>query len=321
MTDAPKPGLFAFLRLLERRAGTRPRIGRNRTTKQELATLRQSPWLAFPDGDIEEMTEGDRPEITQRVFGLYGPQGALPLNTTEDVLRWKHHGDSAFIRFTDILASRFVQLFFRAWSDARAITQFDHPSGDRFRTYVAALSGVGTPAYESRDHIDDIVRIPMVGLHAARVKSPVRLRQMLEVHLQVGVEVEEHIPAWIAFEPSSRNSLGQRGSGLGRDMHLGAQIQTVGEKIRLRIRTRDMDQYRSFLPGGAAHDNARDIVFWYLGKTYEVEIALMLPADQVAPAALGQTTELGYMACIAPPAEAPAEDIEVSRFALAAQAA
>ena len=35
--------------------------------------------------------------------------------------------DDAFPRFLDILNHRFLQLFFRAWADARPVAQHDRP--------------------------------------------------------------------------------------------------------------------------------------------------------------------------------------------------
>ena len=110
-------------------------------------------------GDHQSHRQGKRGQIGMDVIGRetvksltdraplagmqpFGPQGALPLNTTEEVLRWQTEGENGFVRFTDILSARFYQLFFRAWSDAHAISQHDRPDEDRFGTYVAAVAGL-----------------------------------------------------------------------------------------------------------------------------------------------------------------------------------
>jgi type VI secretion system protein ImpH len=291
-------GFLAYLRLLERRARGKPRIGKNATMKQEIVTIGQDPYLAFPETDLSDIDreKPDRPNVRSRVIGLFGPYGALPLNTTEEVYRWVKKGDIAFVRFTDVFATRFQQLFFRSWSDARAITQFDHETGDHFLTYVGAVTGIGTPAFQNRDSVPDINKLAMTPLAMGRVKSPVRLQQMLRLDLKAHVSVEEHIPTWIMFEPDGQNRVGMRGSTLGRDLFLGARVQSVSEKIRLHIRTRTLAEYRAFLPGGPSHARLRDIVKWYLGQMFEVDVALTLPASEMRPAQLGKTTELGWMA-------------------------
>ena len=47
----------------------------------------------------------------------------LPLNTTAEVQQWYLMRDEAFVRLADLFTNRFQQLFFRAWSDAHAISQ------------------------------------------------------------------------------------------------------------------------------------------------------------------------------------------------------
>lgn len=325
MTQAAPPdaGLLALLRHLERESPEKPPIGRAARLRDDIVRIGQDPRLAFPAGDFSAPHEtGSRGEgrrdkgLRTQVLGFFGPQGALPLNTTEEVARWLDGGDDSFVSFTDILATRFQQLFFRAWSDAHAISQFDHPGSDRFNGYVAAIAGVGTPAYRDHDGLNDIARLPMVSLFGGRVRSPVRLRQMIETHLGVPTEVEEHVPYWMEFDAADTSALGQRGSSLGRDMYLGARVQSVGEKIRLHLRTASLSDYRRFLPGQPGYQRLADIVFWYLGKTFVVDIALSLPAREVEPAALGKSASLGWMAALAPANDDPDAYVTAASFAL-----
>ena len=299
--DPPTVGFLAFLRKQERRAQGKPRVGENTTLRQESLVIGQDPFMAFPAADLSRLGERrGKPEIRTNVLGFFGPHGALPLNMTEEALRWANSGDLAFVEFTDIFATRFQQLFYRAWANARAITQFDHPEGDRFADYLGALVGIGNPANKDRDALEDVNKLALAPLATGRVKSPVRLRQMLRQDLNADVEVEEHIPTWIVFEPDTRNALGARGSSLGRDLFLGARVQSVDEKVRLHVRTQSLAEYRSFLPGGVAHGRLRDIVHWYLGAAFDVDVSLTLPADQMQPAQIGKSTELGWMAALEP---------------------
>ncbi len=116
------------------------------------------------------------------------------------------------------------------------------------------------------------------------------------------------MPSWMEFEPGDQNRLGQQGSNLGRNLHIGSRIQSVGERVRLHLRLATMEEYRRYLPGAPGHDQLCDIVFWYLGKSYDVVLRLSLRADEVKPATLGATAELGWMAALAPPAAAEAEE-------------
>jgi type VI secretion system protein ImpH len=295
-------GFLALLRLIERKSRGKPRIGKNSTLKEEALTIGQDPSLAFPEHDVSAITLGARPMVRNNILGFYGPQGALPLNTTEEVKRWLDKGDKAFVAFTDVFATRYLQLFYRSWSDARAITQFDHEEGDRFRTYVASLIGMGTEGFQGRDIFPDLNKVYLAPLVIGRVHSPKRLEQMLEIDLRADVHIDEHCLSYMVLEPDNMNRLGQSGSTLGRDMYLGARVPTVNDKIRLHLRTRNLKEYRDFLPGGALHARLQALVRWYLGRSVDVEVQLSLPADQMPAAVLGKSVELGWMANLSPPA-------------------
>ena len=132
------PGRFDFflaMRRLERNFADRPRIGDSAARRQEYVTLGQDPYLDFPAFDLRRR-EGDPDgalRVLVRFLGLLGPQGALPLATTEEAYVLAARRDDAFPRFLDIFNHRFLQLFFRAWADARPIAQHDRPDEDRFR--------------------------------------------------------------------------------------------------------------------------------------------------------------------------------------------
>lgn len=297
-------GFLAIMRYLERHAGKKPRFGRSLRIREELAQLGQDPFLTFPDNDLSEVTlEGTRPRIRPYFLGFYGPHGALPLNYTEEILQWFEQEDTSFVDFTDIFATRFIQLFYRAWADARAIAQFDHPTDDRFQKYLLSLAGLGTPAFLEQSETGDTVRLRTIALMTGRVKSPIRLRQMLQLHLSADVEIEEMVPGWMEFEPDSLSRLGMQGSMLGQSIHLGNRIQSIGEKIRIHIHTNTIAAYRRFLPGGPDYMHLRMLVLSYLGVAFDVDVALWLPQPEVEATQLGSSGELGWMACIAPQVE------------------
>ncbi|KIT17903.1 type VI secretion system baseplate subunit TssG [Jannaschia aquimarina] len=321
--EAQKLGLFALLRRIERRSPDKPRVGRSLRLRDEVAILGQDPFLTFPVSDIadHERLDGGRRRIRTNLMGYFGPQGALPLNTTEEVLRWAQIGnDRTFVAFADVFTTRFIQLFFRAWSDARAIGQFDRPDDDRFRARVAAFAGLTTPAFLDRDHLSDVSRTHLVGLHMGRVRSPIRLQQLAALHLDADIDVEEHVPTWIAFEPEDQSRMGLGGMTLGRDCKLGSRMRSVNDRIRIVVNTSTLEEYRGYLPGGSRHVVLRDLVRWYLGHWQEVTVALTLPADAIPPARLGESADLGWMAALSPHEPGPdgTAPVRVAEFDLEA---
>jgi type VI secretion system protein ImpH len=238
--------------------------------------------------------------VRSNFLGYFGPQGALPLNVTAEIHQWYNQNDDAFVRFADLFTSRFQQLFFRAWSDARGITQYDHPNDDRFQTYVGAPIGLGVEALRNRGIVPDMARLPLVGMTMGRVKSPVRLRQMLEKLCRVAITIEEHVPIWMDLEPTDLTRLGAVGSHLGRNCRLGSRVQSVNEKIRVAVRTESLAEYQSFLPGGMNFARLTELIFGYIGHEVAVDIAPSLPANQVQGMALGKSGALGWTGWIAP---------------------
>ncbi len=304
MTDAADGGaadwgFLALLRVLERGAQDRPRIGRNLTLADEVATIGQPPSLAFAETEVAGYTPGRRARVRTNVLGYFGPHGALPLVTTEEVRRWVDRGDDSFVAFVDIFGTRFQQLFYRAWADTRAITQADHAADDRFLPKVLALTGRGTGTFRNRQILPDPAVAGLVPLGLSRVKSPRRLQQMLAADLGAQVAVEEHRLSWLPIEPDATNALGVRGA-LGRDLYLGARVPSVNDRIRLHVTARTLAEYRLYLPGQARHARLVALVQATIGKTVEVEVVLSLPAAAMPAARLGRSVELGWMASLAP---------------------
>jgi type VI secretion system protein ImpH len=302
-----EPFRFDFLsviRELERSAPNKPRVGDSSVVAEDVVTLGQDPYLEFPASNISnyEPTASGIPRLMTRFLGFFGPQGALPLNTTVEAYTWststKH--DQSFARFTDIFATRFQQLFFRAWADARPLVQHDRPKQDRFIRFLGSVAGIGSDAFAERDSVEDIAKIPFAGLTGSVVKSASRLRQLIRGVFKVEADIEERIGSWLTFEPGDQMALGTAGSSLGVDTFLGGRAYSINEKVRIAIRTNSLEQYRSFLPSGDLSERLADLVFYYLGHRYEFDVQLALPARLAPPSRLGVSGELGWTSWIAP---------------------
>ena len=99
-----EPWRFDFLlamRRLERSHIGRPRIGDSATRREDYVDLGQDPYLEFPASNLSRViTKDDRLKIFVKFLGLLGPQGALPLSTTEESLLWFQRNDDAFPDFS-----------------------------------------------------------------------------------------------------------------------------------------------------------------------------------------------------------------------------
>lgn len=300
---ARKPGghdLFTLLRRLERDHPDQPRIGDSATRRDEFVGLGEDPFLAFPDSNISRAscTPEGQIRLFVRFLGLLGPQGALPLSITDEAQGWWLARDEAFPRFLDLFNNRFLQLFFRAWADARPAAQADRPQEDRFVAYVGSSVGLGSAPYRGRDALPDSAKLAFAGLLAPQVKSASRLRAAVAGIFGVAAEIDQFVGTRLVFEPEDRTRLGQQHAGLGRDLLLGAGVFSIEDRFRLRIVAADLADYRRFLPTGQACEALADLVFFHLGEELDWELELALPERAIEPVSLGRSGELGYTSWI-----------------------
>jgi type VI secretion system protein ImpH len=294
--------LFAVLRRLERENPRRPRIGCSRTLAEEFVRLCQDPYLEFPDSNIEaaEDDSSGRLRLKVRFLGMFGPQGALPLTTTYEAYGWVNERDDAFARFVDIFQRRFLELFFRAWANARPVAQNDHPDKDRFRDYIGSMIGIGTSAFRDVDSIPDFAKLEFAGLLAPRVKSASRMRSFLSRLLAARVEIEEFVGSWLTLDESERSHLGQACCRLGEDCVCGRSVYTANEKFRVRVFVGDIEHYRRFLPGSPLAQEVADPIFLHVGEEYDWDMELAIPAGEITPVRLGHNVQLGWTGWMAP---------------------
>lgn len=288
--------IHALLREMERMFPDKPRIGKSQVLAQEIVDVGQDPFLDFPASNVQrvEIRKGEIPRLRARFLGFFGPQGPLPLLTTIEAYRWQEAGDDAFVRFADIFATRFMQLFHRVWADARPIAQFDRPEDDRFAAYVGSFIGIGTAPYRDRDRVPDIAKLPFAGVMAGRVKSASRLQQVLKGVLGVDVTVREREGIWLEFEESDLSRVGRSAAVLGRNAYAGSRVFSINDKASIEIRTETLEEYESFLPGGGRFDRLADMVRFYLGEQIDFDIVLALPRKLCPRARLGAGGRLGY---------------------------
>jgi type VI secretion system protein ImpH len=290
------------LRRLESAFPDRPRVGDSATRREEYVTLGQNPTLAFPASNIDaaKRTANGKLALFVQFLGLCGPQGALPLALTQESYQYFRADDDALARFLDLFNNRFLQLFFRAWADARPIAHHDRPKDDRFESYVGASIGLGTEVYHDLDSMPDMAKVSYAGLMAPAAKSASRLRDLVSGLFGVRVDVREFVGVRLILEPEERSHLGTANSRLGVDAMMGSAIYSVQDKFRLRLYVPTLAGYARFLPTGNLARPLADIVHFYVGMALEYDVELALPAGEAPPMRLGVSGQLGWTSWLAP---------------------
>jgi type VI secretion system protein ImpH len=298
--------VFDVLRQFERMFPDKPRIGDSSTLQDEFLLLGQEAYLEFPASNVAGLKQDmhQRYRLLVRFLGLLGPQGALPLSMADDAKYWSDMRDDAFARFLDIFNHRFLQLFFRAWADARPAAQHDRPRADRFFAYVGAPVGLASSDFRNRDSVPDYAKLSLSGLMAPKAKSASRIENVIEHLFGVRARVEEFIGTWLVIDPGDRLRLGAPGAGLGRDTAVGSSTYSVSDKFRIRILARDLAEFESFLPTGSTCEKLADIIFFYLGDLLLYEVQMSVPTREVRPVRLGSYGRLGWTSWVMKPPEA-----------------
>jgi type VI secretion system protein ImpH len=293
---------FAVLRHLERVHDNLPRIGDSATLRDEFVLLGQDPFMDFPASNLARIEPPeDKPlQIFVKYMGLLGPQGALPLATTEEAYHYALASDDAFPRFLDVFNHRFLQLFFRAWANSRPIAQHDRPKQDRFHAYVGSAIGIGSEPYRGRDSIPDAAKLRFAGLLGAQAKCASRLAGAVCGLFEVRAEVDEFVGTRLTLDAAEHTFLGKGHNVLGEDAMLGRGVYSVQDKIRIRIYTETLAQYMRFLPSGDLCEPLADLVYSFNGAQLDWDTELAIPSGAVEPIRLGHFGQLGWTTWMAP---------------------
>ena len=236
-------------------------------------------------------------------FGLFGPDGPLPLHLTEYARdRRRNHRDPTFQRFADIFHHRALSLFYRAWADVRPTVSFDRPEQDRFGLYVGALIGLGMDSLRDRDAMPDLTKLHFAGHLALQTRHAEGLADILSAFFAMPVRVQSFIGAWLTLPPADRTRLGEgrRTAALGQTALLGGRVWSRQHKFRIVIGPLSLAEYERLLPGGGSFHRLVPIVRNYAGDTMVWDVNLILRREEVPPTRLGGFGRLGWTTWLKP---------------------
>jgi len=297
---------FQALRRLECAAADRPRLGESVHANDDAIRLGQEPSLAFAPrtlGALVRDPHGAAPRLDVLFFGLFGPNGPLPLHLPEYARdRLRQHHDPTFARFADVFHHRLLSLFYRAWANAQPTVNLDRPGNDRFAAYVGSLIGLATPAMRRRDNVPDHAKLYFSGRLASGARHPEGLKAMLEDFFGLPVTMEEFVGQWTEIPPGSRCVLDDqpKSAVLGVDSTIGSHVWDCQQTFRIVIGPLSLDDYRRLLPGGESLPMLVDLVRNYTGEELMWELRLVLHKEQAPPIRLEESGHLGLTAWLEP---------------------
>ena len=303
---------YQALRRIDASQPQRPALGRARRPADEPVRLGQAPDLSFAPAALHAVHQpagGRPPRIDVRFFGVFGPNGPLPLHLTEYAReRLMHHGDPTLARFADMFHHRLLLLFYRAWAQAQPTVSLDRPADDRFADHVGALIGIASPTLRGRDAVNEHVKLHFAGLLTRQSRSAEGLGALLSGWLGRPVRVQQFAGAWMALGERERTRISGRrrlaGARLGHGAVLGSMVWDRQHHFALHIGPLRHADFTALLPGGNRLPALVALVRQYVGDEFGWTLQLDLLGDEVKPAVAGRHGRLGWDSWLGSPRHA-----------------
>lgn len=289
--------LFGVLRTLEAMYPDRPRLGESQRVSEDCVMLRQEPSMAFAPSTLSEFKPGYRKAQSQLSifsFGMFGPQGPMPLNLTEYAYdRIHQHKDSTFNAFADIFHHRAISLFYRSHAAAEPCIGMDRPQENPFDDYVGAMAGIYVSDQE-RGQRQLHHRLFYAGLFALETRPADALETLLTQAYGVTFSVQQFVPGWLNLRRRDQLSLGrpQHAVSLGVNTHLGEKVLDCQHRFSISAKFEQFQQFLALIPNGKGFSWLKKLVAEYVGLSFAWDLNLKLARDQVPQWQLGQSSDM-----------------------------
>lgn len=286
---------FQAVRLLERLDPEREPVGRFVRPQAEVVRFAAHPSVVFPASQIQSLER--RPDGPARMvvnfMGLFGPTGVLPQAYTELIISRIRERDYALRDFLDLFNHRSISLFYRAWERYRFGIAYERGEKDRLSAVLMNLIGLGTPALQNRQAVEDHALLYYAGLLAQFPRSATALEQLLSDYFDVPVQVEQFVGGWYPLDAKAVGRLEQASEEyeqLAVGAVIGDEVWEAQARVRVRLGPLTLDQYLEFLPAGSGFAPLRALIRFFAGDQFDFEVQLVLRREEVPHCVLGAET-------------------------------
>jgi type VI secretion system protein ImpH len=293
-------GFYQAVRRLECSYKDKPRTGQSLRPKDDPVRFSQPPSLSFASSNLAYFKLGEKglpPKMGVNFFGVFGPNGPLPLHLTEYAhSRIVNYNDPTFSAFADIFHHRMLALFYRAWANAQPTVSYDRPDSDQFAKYVGALFGIGMPAFRNQDSVQDRIKLYYSGLLSAQNKNSDGLRAIISDFFKMNADIEQFVGHWIDLPPECRLRLGitRETCTLGVNAAIGRKAWECQQNFRVVLGPLSREQYLKMLPGGESLKRLKDIIRNYVGDELAWDVKLVMQKEHMPSLKMGITGKLGW---------------------------
>jgi type VI secretion system protein ImpH len=300
---------FVALRMLECAAPQLPRLGYSRSPAQDVVRLAQSPALDFAPSTIEKLEAKDAERaavLFVRHFGLFGPNGPLPLCLTEyaaDRLHGRYGraegrspSDPTMVAFCNVFHHRLLSFFYRAWADSRKACDYDRLDRQNWSAYIGSLIGLGMDSLRDGDDIPDKAKLHYAGRLVQPTRNAEGLRAILQDFFGLQTEIQPFVGRWLDLPRDNQCKLGDPGGkrALGSSVIVGSRFWTCQLHFRIRMGPMRFHDYERMLPRGSSFKRLMSWVRNYCGEHHFWDLQLVLHRDEVPDTRLGVRGRLGW---------------------------
>ncbi len=293
-------GFFQAMRRLHA-LDTTLNLGKSLRPRDDKVRLQQQPDLRFSPSTVRDYQpphpeDGIAGKLSVNFLGLFGPNGPLPLHVTEYALDRLRVNDPTLVAFLNVFHHRLLSLFYRAWSIHQKSADLDRQTGRRFTNYIGSYIGLGQPAMQHRDEVDDAAKLYFSGRLSSPTKNSEGLAAILTEYFGVKVQVEPFVGQWLAVPETDACRLGESPltGKMGSTIIVGSKVWQVQTKFRLRFGPLKLAELVSLLPNKGAFKRLKTWVRNYCGDELFWDARYVLLAKEVPSTQLGGGGFLGW---------------------------
>lgn len=281
---------FEFVRRVEAASGERM-VGKSAGRLTEPVRFGQVPHLNYASTAIAEIMEREKLHILVNFFGLWGPNGPMPLAASEYVHNRAHNCyDQTLRRFADIIHHRFLGLYYRSWKVNELAVSLDKGSGGFIPRICDALTGSACRGTDLPTH----TAAAFGSQFGLSVKSMDGLKFILSRVFGLPFHITEKVVSESNIPEDCRSRLGRGGvSELGCSVQLGSRFRTRTRKFVLLVKDVDFDAVVQFFPGMPGGRQLVELVQAYLDRPLEWDLKLNLRTASLPAPVLNGSHQLG----------------------------
>lgn len=279
-----------FVRRIEFASGERM-VGKSAGRLTEPVRFGEVPHLNYASTAIAEIVEREKLHVLVNFFGLWGPNGPMPLAASEYVHNRSHNCyDQTLRRFADIIHHRFIGLYYRAWKANELAIGFDKGNDGLIARLCNALAGDSCRGTS----LPEFAAAAYGAQFGLAVKSVDGLKFILSHAFNLAFEIDAKVESEADIPEDSRSCLGKAGvSELGRSVQLGSRFRTRTRKFVLRVDDLDYAVAAPLFPGNVGGRRLVDLVQSYLDRPLEWDLRLGLKTATLPAPVLTGKRQLG----------------------------